>query len=170
MSFGTPSVRFVAYIPDGPTSRRVTVFDIPIDAKVSALVNEIRTHWGHRKILKGLDMYLLKVRYLVGFSIYSRSIMLKQCGELNINPEDSLPVRASEWLRKRTSQGRMLEDARLDFYFPSGPAPREKEIVDIVISSPAGQSPLPESFFNSSDDNFYYCSRRVPRFIGVESF
>ena len=141
MSFNTPCARFVAYIPDGPASRRVTVFDIPIDAKVSALVNEIRTHWGHRKVLKGLDMYLLKVRYLVVFSIYSRSNTFRQCGELSISPEDSLPVRASEWLRKRTSQDRMLEDTRLDFYFPTGPAPEEEEIIDIFVSSPAGLFP-----------------------------
>ncbi|EGN96498.1 hypothetical protein SERLA73DRAFT_186261 [Serpula lacrymans var. lacrymans S7.3] len=107
-------VRYVVYMPDNP-SAQCYPFYVPEGAEVADLKAAIRGSPDYRRTLENENIILLK------------------CGELSMEPENTLLNRATEWLREHSSGSKMTPAHRLKRYFPRGPAPEDHEKIDIVV-------------------------------------
>ncbi|EGO19732.1 hypothetical protein SERLADRAFT_402439 [Serpula lacrymans var. lacrymans S7.9] len=108
----TSELCYVVYMPDNP-SAQCYPFDLPEGAKVADLEDKIRAHASYKHASEGENIILLK------------------CGELSMEPENTLLNRATEWLREHSSGSKMTPAHRLKRYFPRGPAPEDHEKIDM---------------------------------------
>ena len=55
-----------------------------------------------------------------------------QCGNLSNLPVETLYERALDWIRQNPHTERLQSRFRLNYYFPTGPAPEEDMMIDII--------------------------------------
>ncbi|EJC99708.1 uncharacterized protein FOMMEDRAFT_160136 [Fomitiporia mediterranea MF3/22] len=91
---------------------------MPCDADVDALRREIYGHSSYKGALEHSTLTLYKVGV--------------QPDNLDIEPTENLRERALDWLREDTPRNPMQPARRLSKYFPEGPTPEDKDMIDII--------------------------------------
>ncbi|EJC97489.1 uncharacterized protein FOMMEDRAFT_163111 [Fomitiporia mediterranea MF3/22] len=88
------------------------------EADVADLWQDIRAHPSYEDALKHSTLTLYKVGV--------------QPDNLDIEPSEKLRERAWDWLRKDPPRNPMQPARRLSKYFPEGPTPEDKDMIDII--------------------------------------
>ncbi|KAL5521778.1 hypothetical protein ACEPAF_2526 [Sanghuangporus sanghuang] len=127
------SVCFLSHLPGNPEADCFPI-SVTRNAKVQDLALKIRDEPDILSELETKKLCLFKVKLL--------------CGEVSIIPEDTIYNSAVEWLSEHVTNKRLRMQSvfRLERYFPDGPAPEEKYVIDVI----AVPDPTLQALFRSS--------------------
>ncbi|KAL5476981.1 hypothetical protein ACEPAI_3167 [Sanghuangporus weigelae] len=142
------SVCFLSHLLGNPDA---ICFPISVtqNADVQDLALKIRDEPDIRSELEAKKLCLFKVKLL--------------CGEVSTVPDDKIYNSTVEWLSKHATDKRLRMQSvfRLEKYFPDGPAPEEKYLIDVIAVS----DPTLQALFRSSipKNETFTISESTPR-------